>query len=219
MRHDTGVPVCSASASLTLRWSRAVLLGFVTLLTGTVAHASAGGFLPSASAMALLFAICVVGSASLLGRTASIPLLIGIVAGGQTAVHLLLSLSGGHAGVAPPPSVVGFGDGGFIVSVPWAFLGEELTGHVPMMTAHLVASIGVALWLSVGETALWSVLHSTAVIVLRPLLVARAALLAQPAPTPLVRLRTLIETPVLPAHLPVLARSVVRRGPPALRAA
>jgi hypothetical protein len=209
------VNVCSAPASQALRWLRAVLLGGVTVLTGTVAHATAGGLLPSAAAMAALMACSVLLSAAVLGRTASIGLLVGFVAGGQTVIHVVLSVMSGHAD-EPAQPIAWTVDG--LSSTAGAMV-ADLGAHAPMMMAHFVAATGVALWLSVGERALWSILHSVAVIVLRPLLLALLALRRLPATAPLGRVSVLPDTPGFPAHLPALARSVVRRGPPLVLAA
>lgn len=198
-----------------MRWLRAGALGSVTLLTGTVAHATAGGLLPTPTLMAVLLVVSIAVTAVFLGRTASIGLLVGLLAGGQTVIHLVLSVVAGHAG-EPPQQVSWTFDG--LLDLGGALAGD-LSVHAPMMMAHLVAATGVALWLAVGEQALWRVLHSLAVIVLRPLLRALIALRGrrQPAPTSII---PVFHDPVLlPAHLPVLARSVIRRGPPLALAA
>ncbi len=88
-----------------------------------------------------------------------------------------------------------------------------LVDHLPMFLAHTVAAVLVGLWLAAGERALWAMLTLvfTAVV----------ALLVAPVAVPLVARR---RAPLRrrPATLPSLARvarSVVRRGPPALLAA
>lgn len=204
----------AASASQALRWLRAVMLAGVTLLVGTVAHASAGGLLPSAWAMTALFAGGVLISAACLGRSASMPLLIAMVAGGQTFIHVALTVLAGHADEPAQPIVWTF-DG---LAASGSALAADLASHVPMMTAHLVASVGVALWLAVGERALWSLLFAAAVIVLRPML---RALLALRARIVVPRCTVLVPgfSPEPPAQLAVLARCVVRRGPPLILAA
>ncbi len=198
----------AASASAPLRWGRALVLGAMMMLTGSVAHATAGGLLPTAPTLAALLAVCVLVSAAFLGRSASLPVLVGLLALGQTVIHLALSALAGHVGEPAGP-------------VAWDRVGPNLEAlaaetisHAPMMMAHLVAATGVALWLAVGERALWAVLWSLAVIVLRPVLAALCALGARMLPAPVTVLPVLDRTAALPRRLAVLARSVVRRGPP-----
>jgi hypothetical protein len=84
-----------------------------------------------------------------------------------------------------------------------------------MMAAHLAAAAAVGIWLAVGERTLWTLLALAAGVLLRPLLLAvawfRLAVGHRPA-APV--FSVLVALPALDR----LARSVRRRGPPALLA-
>lgn len=113
----------------------------------------------------------------------------------------------------------GGGGHGLTVPEPVVHLVTDMVDHAPMMLLHLVAAAFVALWLALGERALWTVLALVAwavggVLRLRALVV---ALDAGPVTGP--RPRAGRRTPARPAHLLQLSRSVVRRGPPALQGA
>lgn len=84
-----------------LLWLRAWLLGSVALLSGTVAHTSAAGLLPSWPALGGLLLACTVAGATFLRRRASGVRLVALVLAGQTAVHLVLTMLAGHRGDAP----------------------------------------------------------------------------------------------------------------------
>lgn len=84
-----------------LRWSRACFLAGVAMLTGTVAHVSAGGYLPGPAAMAWIFLACLVASASQLGRRASHLRVALLLMAGQTFFHGALTAMGGHRGDPP----------------------------------------------------------------------------------------------------------------------
>jgi hypothetical protein len=94
----------------------------------------------------------------------------------------------------------------------------DLTGaHAPMMVVHLLAAALVGLWLAVGERALWALVALAAGAAVPRLALLLAAVVARPSfprRVPVAALR-----PPAPPRLAVLARCVVRRGPPALLAA
>lgn len=105
---------------------------------------------------------------------------------------------------------------GLTVPEPVVHLVTDMVDHAPMMLLHLVAAALVALWLAVGERALWTVLALAGWAVrdafrLRALVAARVA-----GPVTGPRPRAGRRTPARPGHLRQLSRSVVRRGPPAL---
>ncbi|MGL5827139.1 MAG: hypothetical protein ACRCYU_20330 [Nocardioides sp.] len=208
----------------TLRLARAIILGCVMMLLGVLGHVSAHGLLPGAGTLSALWAANVVVATALLGRPVPIRYVVLLVAGGQTAVHLTLTLTAGHlgdatAGDVAPASVVSGLDGGLAVTIGWPQLLAELSAHAPMMVAHLLAGCGVGMWLGVGERALWGLIAAAHTRILRPVI----ALLAALAAVRVLAVGVLVPMPDQP-KLPrpryaVLARSVVRRGPPVLPAA
>jgi hypothetical protein len=201
-----------------LRLARATMVGIVMMLAGVIGHVSADGLLPSAAALWALLAANVMVASVVMGRPVPIRYIVLLVAGGQTMVHLVLSLTAGHAGevVAPVFQLV---DGGVVVSVPWQHLVADLSAHAPMMMAHLLAGFGVGMWLGVGERALWALIAAAHTRMLRPLIVLRAALAAVSV-RPVGVLTAMPEVPsLMRPRCAVLARSVVRRGPPILLAA
>jgi hypothetical protein len=221
-----------------LLWWRAGIVSAMTFLVGAIGHVSTGGLLPSWFALAAMFAVGTAITAVFLARPASARRIVALVVIGQTACHGMLSLSAGHTGAAravaaPPvsgPGALPVGDGGRLGSLQdhyEAMVGTPSTGrsaltmpdptalvdHLPMFLAHTVVAVLVGLWLAAGERALWALLTLvfTAVV----------ALLVVPVAVPVTARR---RAPLRrrPATLPSLARvarSVVRRGPPALLAA
>lgn len=114
------------------------------------------------------------------------------------------------------------------VPAPVEHLLADLTGpHAVMALAHLVAAVLVGLWLARGEHALWELLRVAAdgvrELLVRTLVACcdRIAGLGRVVNGSL-RLRLAVGAqwqPIEPATITMLARSVVRRGPPALLAA
>jgi len=217
-------------------WARAVLLASVAVFLGAAGHVTADGLLPGPAALVVLYVVAVVGAAAFLARPASPLRLVALLVCGQTVVHLVLSAAAGHVGdparpVAGPPAPAGtlptvdgrrvgtlqdaFDVGSGHASgpaLPVGHLVDHLTGQAPMMLAHLLVAVAVGLWLAVGERSLWTLLALAATVVLAPLhvltAIARAGL-------PVVRrLAVRAAAPVRPPHSLVLARAVVRRGPP-----
>jgi hypothetical protein len=214
-------------------WARAALLAAVTMFLGVAGHVTADGRLPSLAWILVLAVLAVVPCAALLARPASTLRLVLTLGGGQALVHLALTVTAGHttdagsghvhAGATTPhvetagsaletlQSAQGLTTSGGLA--PGVLLGH-LVDHAPMMVVHLLAAALVGLWLGVGERALWTVAALTASLVLRPLqhlgLLARTGLplldVLSPAPP----------EPVRPPATRLLARSVVRRGPPLL---
>lgn len=209
-------------------WGRAVLLASVTVFLGALGHVTADGLLPGPVAMALLYVVAVVGAAAFLARPATALRLVVLLVGGQTAVHLVLSTAAGHAGdpartAAGPlpaggslPTVDGrrvgsfqdaFDAGGAHAggpTLPVGHLLDHLTGHAPMMLAHLLVAAAVGLWLAVGERALFTLIALAVRVVVARL-------------RPLPAVRRLVPAPAAPAaalRSLVLARAVSRRGPP-----
>ena len=245
----------SPATGTALRLPRAFVLAGVAAVAGVAGHAYAGGLLPSPVTLALIFGACVLGVAALLGGPASTLRVVLLTVGGQTFVHLALTLTAGHHGdpgastpqhgprptqdpapLATPSATGGRRTGslfdqyaagapggaepsGTDLAVPAGLqhVVADLTGaHAPMVVVHLLAAAVVGCWLAVGEHALWALVAlATAVAVPRPVLLlgALASLPARWRPSAARNAR-----PLSPPRLVVLARCVVRRGPPVLLA-
>lgn len=217
-----------------LLWARASLLAFVAVFLGVAGHVTADGLLPGPGWLVVMLLVGAVLSVPLLARPASGLRLVVLLVGGQTLVHLFLTVTAGHAGdqrmprthlvPQPLPTVDGrrvgslqdqydamVGSSSLQPSLPVGHLIGDLSAHAPMMAVHLVAAALVGLWLAVGERALFTLIALAAAVLLRLVTV-----------LPVLPVRGLVSLPAAPAGLtaPVrLARSVVRRGPPALLAA
>jgi hypothetical protein len=240
-----------------LRWSRAALLGAVTMSVGAVAHVTAGGLVPGTTALLVLSATCVLAVAPFLGRPASTVRAVVLLMAGQAMIHAALTSLAGHRGdpapssAAPVPSPeplslgadgrrvgslydqvygsqTGVSPTSLSVPAPIQHLLADVTGPNALMAlAHFAAAAVIGLWLAVGERALWTVLALTvdgvrglvrhAFAVRESVVAARSAALACML---MLRSRAVtVEPPHLPPRWLLLARSVVRRGPPALLAA
>lgn len=90
------------TAAADLRWLRAALVAVVATSLGVTAHVLAGGLLPSWAALVAILAGLTVVSAAALGRPASYAVIAGLVAGGQTVVHVLLTATSGHGSPHAP---------------------------------------------------------------------------------------------------------------------
>ncbi|WP_157551008.1 hypothetical protein [Nocardioides jensenii] len=228
----------NGTAGPLLRRMRATVLALVVMSTGVVAHVAADGLLPSVPTLVALYLGCALGLSWFLSRPATTRRIVALTVGGQTVVHALLTMTAGHAGdaasaattapVAPvrPDTLVGAGSpmeqyaasrpqvqSDFALPHALGHLVSDLTGaHAPMMLLHLAAAAVVGLWLAVGEHALWTLL-ALAVAVVVPSLRALLAGLGLPAPPPALPAAFARTSP---PHLTALARSVERRGPPAL---
>jgi hypothetical protein len=226
-------------------WGRALVLTGFTFLVGALGHVTTGGLLPGVPALAVLLGVGATLAAVCLSRPASARLLVGLVVAGQALVHGALSLTAGHgsghgsaagAAVATSPAVASAP--GSLPTSPGGRVGSlqdhyeasvaapaatgltvpdpaALLEHLPMFLAHAAAGVVVGLWLAVGERAVWTLLGLAARTVLAPLVVVLRPVTPARRPRPAV------------AHLHPLhrtardrvARSVVRRGPPARLAA
>lgn len=208
-------------AGATLRWTRALVLAAVTWSTGTVGHLAAGGELPGAPALALLLATAAVAVAPLLGRELGAGTVIGLLVGGQSAVHGALSAltTAGAAGAGASPARAGHAGHQAVAADPaWVhhLLGGVLGPDVLMGLGHLGAAVVVGWWLAAGERAAWTLLQ----VARRPvadLLRALRALLAWLPPVAGASTRRVPSRPAVHGHSPslvVLDDSIPRRGPP-----
>lgn len=227
-----------------LLWGRAAVLTGFTFLVGALGHTTAGGLLPGAPALALMLVAGTTFAAAFLSRPASARLLVALVVVGQTLVHGALGLTAGHGtsaghetsggatgphASAPLTGGLPTGPGGRVGSLQDHYestvAAPPATGltvpdpaalleHLPMFLAHTAAGVLVGLWLAVGERAVWALLALAVRTVLAPLVVL-LPLTPSRRPRPAVaHLHPLHRT-----TLARVARSVVRRGPPALLAA
>ena len=175
--------------------------------------------------------------AALLARPASTLRIVVTLAGGQALVHLALTVTAGHTGHAGTAGHAHAGrhrlgarrdaagsaletlQSGQVGTAPGGLTAGGLAGHLldhaPMFLAHAAAAALVGLWLAVGERALWALLALAVRTVLAPLVA--VLVLATPAPATASAVAHL--HPHHRTALQRVARSVVRRGPPALLAA
>ncbi len=217
--------------------ARAVLLATLLVFLGVAGHVTADGLLPGTTVLVLLAAFTLLPCAALLARPASALRLVLAMVVGQALVHLVLTVSAGHVGDPARPSVArdaprlwlpkvdgrrvgslqgayesGSGHGALQPKLPVGHLVADLSAHTPMMAAHLAAAALLGLWLAVGERSLWTVVALLAALVVRT-----ATLLAAPVATAPWRPATAaVRHDRRPALTTLLARSVTRRGPPAL---
>jgi hypothetical protein len=146
----TGEQVSEPRPGPFLVWTRAALLGAIALLSGTAAHVSAGGLLPSSIAMVGLLVIATLAATRCVLHRASALRLVALVLAGQTLIHLMLSALAGHH---EDLGVAGSSSGSL------AHLVHHLSEQDPLMVlAHLVAAAVLGGWLAVGESALWTAL-------------------------------------------------------------
>ena len=170
-----------------LRVARGVVAAAVAVVIGLTAHVSAGGLLPAAGWMVLIFVAVATIAVASVGSPAGLIRLVVLVGGGQFATHVMLTALAGHDGdhgplrapVTPAPELIAGVDSGRSGSlhdltvgriepttsnefVPphWAsHVVDDVTGpHAAMAVAHLAAAAVVAWWLAQGERALWTVL-------------------------------------------------------------
>ncbi|GAA3240754.1 MFS transporter [Actinocorallia longicatena] len=166
------------------RLARATAFSAVCVSLTLVAHWLAAGDPLSFRAVATAF--CGVGAIAYLvaGAERSLPVIIGLLLGGQFSLHAFLASAGGHHGAIE--------------------VGETLSPG--MSAAHLLAGLLSALWLRRGERAAWAMARR----LLTPLLV-RAGAVRLPAP--LLVLPAAPEAPVRPVAA-LLRHALVLRGPP-----
>jgi hypothetical protein len=226
--------VTALRADAVSRVLRGAVTGSVAWTLGVLAHVAAGGLLPGPVwLVATLLAACGVGAAAL-GTPARLPALVALVAGGQFAVHLVLTALAGHgphptAVAAAPPTRVPAYDGprrgslydlttgasaeglGAAGTPHWLeHVVDDLSGpHALMALAHLVAASAVAAWLAVGESALWVLVCLLAAAVLALVRVTVPVAVGGRSALP-ARALARVARPLPPPLLGALAR----RGPP-----
>ncbi|MGD9960840.1 MAG: hypothetical protein AB7U42_15615 [Nocardioides sp.] len=168
-------------------WARAGALGSIAFGLGIAGHVSAEGLLPGPVVLVVMLLVALLSSASLLKRPASGLRLVAMLVGGQTLVHLALTVTAGHAGdpvrtslghrstaLSSLPVVDGHRVGSLqdayqsvagqpsgTPTLPVGHLVNDMSTHAPMMIAHLAAAALVGLWLAYGEHCLWTVIALT----------------------------------------------------------
>jgi hypothetical protein len=200
-----------ATAGALLRLSRAFLLSLVALSLGALAHVTAGGLLPALWTFPVMLTLCTVATCPWLGREASRRVIVGLLVGGQTSVHLALTALAGHRGEHEEARATTVG--GTLLDAGRHVVSELEPANAPMAVAHLLAAAAVGLWLARGERALWAMLS----------LLARAAagVVAVPRARPgrIILAATRLRAPAAAFRLRppkglVLVTSHPRRGPP-----
>jgi hypothetical protein len=224
--------------SASVLWLRALFAGSFAFFLGVAGHLMANGLLPGTAFLVVLYVLLVVLSVPVLARPASKLRMLGLMVGGQTFIHLCLTLTAGHVGdpktstAAPHPRDLGFTqlptvDGRRVGSFQDAFAGSnqlprttptlpihhlvaDMSAHLPMMAAHLAAAAVVALWVAYGEQRLVTVATVTALIVIAILRPLRTPTTPRPMRA------SLTEVAVAGLRDLRLCCSVSRRGPPRL---
>ena len=204
-------------------WVRALFAGTFAFFLGTAGHLMANGLLPRPAFLVVLYAFTVVLSVPILARPASHLRMLVLMVGGQTFIHVCLTLSAGHVGdpttsTGPRPHDAGLTqlpvvDGHRVGSFQDAWVGSNaMPSTTPTLPIHhLVAAALVALWMSYGDKRLFAVLAVTARLL--------GALVRPDVPVvvrPSTWRATLTEVAVAGFRDVLLCRSVSRRGPPLL---
>jgi len=151
-----------------LRWMRALTLASVLVATGVAGHAAADGAVPAPLLLAVLFVGATLVLAPVLGSPVSSLRVAVLVVGGQSLLHVCLSVlatnpTGSGAGMVMPHGSAGSSSmpAGMVHSS--AASGEASlawvgSAHLGMLLAHLVAGLFLGLWLAAGERAAWTLL-------------------------------------------------------------
>lgn len=197
------------------RAGRGLLGASACLLLGALSHVSAGGRLPGAGALGLLFAALAVQGTLLFGggrRRFDVTALV--LGGTQFSLHLALhhlsmpdggsrSMPAGHAAHHMPGHMTGRHMG--MAEADMASTGAVLPMTPAMTVAHAVATLGTALCVIYGER----VLRRLAALVVPDIC------FRSPLPLPVTpRLRPMPAPVGHPRFGVLLARSLPRRGPP-----
>jgi hypothetical protein len=196
------------------RLFRSGLIGSVVLGLAAGGHLAGGGQLPEPAILAALCAVTMVPVAALTRFRLALPVLIGLLGGGQAWLHWAFDAmsAGTPAAVSPAMLSEHAGHAPAALSHEALMLAGPAHGSVPdglMFTAHAVATLVTALLLARGERALAALADW-----LSPLFQVPEPALILPVRTPLAR----FAAPLLPpTHHSVRLPS--RRGPPVPAAA
>ena len=221
-------------------WVRALLVGSIAFFLGVAGHVTADGLLPGPALLTALLGLSILLGVPILNRPATPFRLVVMLVGGQTVIHLVLSVTSGHrgdvaatsaaisrpSGVGTLPVVGGHrvgslqdayqgmaGQQSLSPTLPVGHLINDLSAHAPMMLAHVVAAALVGLWLARGERYLWTLVALTG----RRILIGTWSLVpVGVAPTTRASYAAVRDLPG-PRSL-WLVRPASRRGPPLLAA-
>lgn len=181
--------------------------GILSLAAG--AHVAGGGQLPSPGILLAVLALTALASTAATRLRLSFPAVGALLAGGQLALHELLTAFSAPAPAAGPPAphVHGAVLAGFPGIAPFAeHVSPADPGLAPLMlAAHAAATLGCTLLLARGEAALWALAGW-----LRPL----AGLPRPVAPVPAPRFPGPFGPLPLPRQPWRNLRQDSRRGPP-----
>ncbi|MET9375013.1 hypothetical protein ABZX98_12790 [Streptomyces sp. NPDC002992] len=151
------------------------------------------------------------------GRRRGVYAISGGLAAVQTALHLIFSAGGAHAGGAVPTAPVDHAATAHTAMTDHAAMAHTTIGtagghtSLGMVAAHLLAALICGLWLARGEAALFALARTVAALAFTPL---RLLLGVVPVPELPHAVRPLAPTRRL--HGVVLAHTLSRRGPPRL---
>ncbi len=188
-----------------VRAARAAYLATVILGLAVAGHVLGGGSWPSWGALSGVVVLAGALSAVLTRTRLRAPRLAATLAGGQLAVHEVLSWTTGHGSMGHDHAAMALDP---TEGMPSGWLTPWLGADLRMLAGHAVAIVLAAAVIAHGERVLWLVWES-----LRPRAIAGRA----PVVLPLVR--HWCAAVVLPPHTATLALTADPRGPPAMTAA
>lgn len=183
-----------------LRFLRAGAVASTVLGLAAGAHLAAGGGLPAPFLLAGIAVVVAALCLLLAGRRFSVPVLTGVLGGGQFALHTAFS-------VCSDPSVALSATGHhqeFVTVTTVAGAGPAASTSLGMSLAHVAATLVAVALLVHGENLLWQVWSW-----LRPLV-----RVLRPRVPPVHPRAPRTEGAVLAQPRSVVARRVRRRGPP-----
>lgn len=212
-RHPTGKAEPWAGYFVSMRapggWptraARGLLCGAACLILGAVSHVAAGGRLPGAGVLGLLFvALAVQGALLFGGRRRRFDIVTLVLGGTQFALHHAFHSLSTPGGAHHPAAASGHGHGHHLAGPSGTGGGHAMDAE--MSLAHAAATLGTALCVIHGERVLRR---------LATLLLPRPGLRQGPSPLPcLPRSRPAPPGVVRIRFGALLARSRHRRGPP-----
>jgi hypothetical protein len=90
---------CTATrVSAAALWSRALVVGSMAFFLGVTGHVMADGLLPGPVLIAVLLGFTVLTTAPVVVRRVGAPAMVALLVGGQTFIHLCLTMTAGHRG-------------------------------------------------------------------------------------------------------------------------
>ena len=107
-------------------WVRALFVGSIAFFLGVAGHVMADGLLPGPAFLTALLGLSILLAVPVLNRPASPLRLVAMLVGGQTVIHLVLSVTSGHAGDVATTTAVARPSG---------------IGALPVVDGHRVGSL------------------------------------------------------------------------------